>query len=191
MIKRIFTASSFIIRHFIASVVSIVAPIILISITYFVLFIIAIFTNTSLGSPVALPLSIIFCLVVSITYTTFFLSPSVLLAEIVSRIFKKWQHVAQIPVSVLMLVGLIWLISFLLRSLSVYQNNPILHWADYPQYTLLALLIPLGIYWWIMKIVQICVAAPIAIFTRLKHARKPAVVKSAPETYNLTEDKYI
>lgn len=151
--------------------VSIIVPIVTLLITYIVLFVIAIFTNSGLGSPIALPLWFVFVFLVSALYTAVLLFPSVLIAETVSRIFGKWQHIAQIPVSSLALVLLVYILSLLVHSYPDYSAIPILNWAEHPFIVVLVLAIPLGIYWWTMKVVQTGIFLPIIFFERL---RKPS-----------------
>jgi hypothetical protein len=155
-----------------ASLVSIAVPVIILLVAYFALFVIAVFTNSGLGSPIALPLWAIFVIVVSILYTAVLLFPSTFIAEIITRSFGKWQHIAQIPLSTLVLLILVYALSVVVRLLPNYLELNFLHWANYPFFAFLVLSIPLGIYWWTMKAVQTGVSIPMVFFRKL---RKPSL----------------
>ncbi len=157
-------------RHFVASVTSVVIPTVLLVVVYFVLLIIAIFTGTGLGSPISLPLWVAFVFVISTIYTAILLFPSALMAEAISSAFGKWQHIAQIPISMLVLVALILAASFTLRLYPDYSEIGFLHLVDNPIVTFIILLIPLGIYWWTMKIVQTGISIPTAFLKSLGEA---------------------
>lgn len=170
MVKKAVSISNFILRHFVASVVSLVAPIVLLVFAYFVLFLIAIFTNSGLGSPIALPLWAILIFAISTIYTAILLFPSVLIAEATAHILGKWQHIIQIPISTLVLAILTYIASLVARLLPNYAETIILHWADNPFVVFLVLAIPLGVYWWTMKAVQIGISFPVVLFKRLRKA---------------------
>jgi hypothetical protein len=169
MVEKAVSISSFLFRHIVAAAVSIVTPVILWVIAYFLLLMIAIITNTTLGGPLSLPFWALFLLIVSIIYTVALLFPSVLIAEIAARSFGKWQHVAQIPISTLILAVLVFIASLIVRQNPSLAANEYLTWANYPWIVFLCLLIPLGIYWWVMKIVQTGTVLPGWLF---KHLRK-------------------
>jgi hypothetical protein len=171
MTKKAVSLSSFVLRHFIASMVSIVAPIVILIIGYFVLVVIAIFSNSGVGSPIALPFWTVFVFVTSILYTAILIFPSVLIAETISHIFGKWQHIAQIPISTLTLAMLIYATVFIVRHYPNYPEIVSLHWADHPFILFLILAIPLGIYWWTMKIAQAGISFPFIFFNRLRKVR--------------------
>ena len=173
MVNKAISASSFVLRHLIASLVSIAVPVIILLIAYFVLYIIAIFTNSGLGSPIALPLWMIFVIVVSVLYTALLLFPSTFIAEIMSRSFGKWQHIAQIPLSTLVLLAFVYALSLMVRILPNYLELNILHWANYPLVVFLILTIPLGIYWWTMKAIQTGVSIPMILFRKLTKSSLP------------------
>lgn len=173
MINKIVFTSSFLFKHLIALTVSVVAPIILWVITYFVLFVIAIFTNSRLGSPVALPLWALIIFLLSVLYTVILLFPSVVLAETIARIFGKWQHIAQIPISTLFLAVLVFVTSSLVRIFFYDSVINFLYWVDYPIIIFLGLTIPLGIYWWSMKIAQTGLLIPKMFFKRLRKTQIP------------------
>lgn len=140
-------------RHLIASLVSVGLPVALVTIAYFVLLVIAILTDTGLGSPVALPLWVLLTLVVSLGYTSLLLFPAVAVAEVVSRAFGKWQHVVQVPLSTVFLA----LFAVLLMAVIGLINQPHLslkQWFNYSVLAFLVMTVPLGIYWWTMKFTQ-------------------------------------
>lgn len=166
MLHTTFIVSKFWLRHFVASVVSITIPIILVFVIYIGLVIVAIVTDSGLGSPVALPLWMLIAFVVSILYTTFLLFPSVWIAEITARCFGKWRFMLEIFFSTLALGLLIFAATFFLNSFikpdgfDFVLNNPV--------YVLFALLIPLGIYWWTAKFVQLGFHLPGIIWRQMQ-----------------------
>jgi hypothetical protein len=166
--KKVFPLSSFVFRHFVASVVSIVTPVIVWFIAYFVLFLVALFTNSTLGGPIALPGLAVLIFVTSVIYTSIFLFPSVSIAEITSRNLGRWQHIAQIPISTLALFVLIYISSQVARHLPIYNETHLLSWAESPFIVFLILAIPLGLYWWTMKAVQAGLSIPVGLFKRMK-----------------------
>ncbi len=175
MVNKVVSISGFFVRHLVASLVSVVAPVILWGIAYLVLLLIAIFNNTGLGGPLALPFWAVFFLIAGAISTTLLLFPSVLIAETATRHLGKWRHLAQIPVSTLALAGLIHLASQLAHLRPGYSESSFLFWADYPWILFLALAIPLGIYWWTMKAVQTGLFIPAAVFKWLhkEQVQKP------------------
>jgi hypothetical protein len=168
MVKKVARISSFILRHLIASLISVVTPVIILTISYFGLLLIAMITNRDLGGPIALPFWAVFIFIISSIYTGILLFPSVLFSEIISRGFGKWQHLVQIPISTLVLAILTFVIFLLVRSYPKYSEISILHWANYPFVFFLSLLIPLGLYWWTMKIIQAGVSFPFFLSNKIR-----------------------
>lgn len=171
MLKKTVSITNFVLRHSVASVVSITVPVALVIVTYCVLFVIAIITNSDLGSPFSLPLWVVFIFVISVLYTAILLLPSALIAEAIARVFGKWQHVAQIPISTFDLFLLVYALSLMVRQRPDYPDMNILHWANYPLVVFLILTIPLGIYWWTMKFIQAGFTVPVILFRRLRKSR--------------------
>jgi uncharacterized membrane protein YhaH (DUF805 family) len=97
--------------------------------------------------------------------------PSAFLAEAIARVFGKWQHIAQIPISILVLLLLVHALSLMARRQPDYSELNILHWANYPLIIFLILTIPLGIYWWTMKFVQAGFTVPFILFRKLRKPR--------------------
>src|SRR4030065_1326007 len=152
--NKVIFVSNFFIRHLIASTVSIAIPVVIVFITYLLLLIIAPFTNSGLGGPIALPFWMITVFIVSTLYTAIFLFPSIFIAKTSARILGKWQHVAQVPISTLALLILVYALSFAAHRYPDYSEMDLLNWANYPLVTFLVMTAPLGLYWWTMKIIQ-------------------------------------
>lgn len=167
MLHTTFTISKFWLRHFVASIVSITFLPILVLLIYVGLVIFAIVTDSGLGGPLALPFWMLAAFVVNILYTTFLLFPSVWLAEIVSRRFGKWQLLAQIPISTISLAIFVFAASLLVNSYANAQNSPF-ELLNYPAYIFAALLIPLGVYWWTAKMVQLGLLLPERVWKRIE-----------------------
>ncbi len=158
---------AFILRHFIASIASIVFPILLVIITYFVLLLIAIIGNMSLGGILALPFWIIVAGIVSLLYTTCLLFPAVFLAELITQRYQLHPILVQIPISVTMLVALVYILAYGFRQLFSDANTQLYHFANCPLYIFLFLCFPLGLYWWTAKIVQMTGRGFIALYKNL------------------------
>ena len=167
--QKLLSALGFLVRHFIASLVSILFPIVLIVITYVILFVVAIIIDSGLGSPIALPLWIIIGILISFLYTTFLLFPSVLLAEVVSGFCGKWHHVVQIPLSILVLFLFILIWRSILENLSINEPLLLVVCFDHPIYFLIVLSIPLGLYWWAMKIAQAASSVPKFLYRKIRN----------------------
>jgi len=145
---------AFFLRHLAASLISIAVPIVLIVVIYFVLFLVAIVGNLPLGSPAVMPLSVLAMFLISLIYTAILLFPSVALSECMSRRLK-WSPFIQIPLSTGVMVGLVYLISVIFQRLPGYERQEWLHFASHPFITCLALCLPLGLYWWSAKAIEL------------------------------------
>jgi|GEM_PF-6688541 hypothetical protein len=166
MLHTTIRVSKFWLRHFIASVVSISIPPLLVFLIYVGLVIFAIVTDSGLGGPLALPFWMLAAFVASILYTAFLLFPSVWLAEIVSRRFGKWQLLAQIPISTITLAVFVFASSLLLNLYANTPNSPLQMLND-PVYIFAALLIPLGVYWWTAKLIELGFILPARMWRRI------------------------
>ncbi|MBI5649420.1 MAG: hypothetical protein HZC40_03070 [Chloroflexi bacterium] len=172
MVEKTVMVTNFFARHFIASLASILFPVILTVVAYFVLLVIAIFTNTGLGSPIALPLWMIIVAIFSTAYTALLLFPVALIAEIVSRVFGKWQHFAQVPISTAILFAVIFTLALIFRRAPNFPNEMATHWIEYTLVTACVFTIPLGMYWWTMKIIQAGISLPFFLLRKINDARK-------------------
>lgn len=167
MLHMTFTLSKFWLRHFVASVVSIAVPVFLVFVIYVGLFIVAIVTNSGPGGPLALPFWMLAAFVVSLLYTACLLFPSVWIAEMISHRFGKWHFVWEIFISTLVLGILIFATSFMLNG--IYNRDGMNLILNNPGYVFVALLIPLGIYWWTAKFVQLGFRLPGYFWSRLQN----------------------
>jgi hypothetical protein len=171
MLTKTVSITSFVLRHFVASIMSITVPAAIWIITYFVLFIIALVTNSGLGGLAALPFWTVVIYVISVLYTAILLFPSAFLAEAIARVFGKWQLVAQIPISISVLFILVHALRLLVHRHPDCSEIEILHWANYPLAVSLILTIPLGIYWWTLKFVQAGFTLPVILYRRLRKSK--------------------
>lgn len=158
---------SFIIRHFFASVVSVAIPVIFVTIVYFALLVVAVISNSGLGSPVALPFWVAVSFLTSIFYTAFLLFPSVVIAETISLPFGKWRHIAQVPISTLVLALLVFALTFIASLTLNHTAFNVRQWVNYSLMAMLVLAVPLGIYWWTMKLVQLVMSLPGTLLKQL------------------------
>jgi hypothetical protein len=152
--KFALAAVGFFIRHLLASLVSVAAPVALVGGIYLVLLVIGIVTNQSLGSPIALPLWILVAAVSSTFSTALYLFPAVWVAEITSRNFGRWRVAAQIPISMIALFVLVQINGWLLKLALDGPMRDTLTSGDGPLIIYLLLLIPLGIYWITARLVE-------------------------------------
>lgn len=152
--NRLGSFSAFFLRRFVASIIAIIVPIIVIAVIYVVLFLMAIIGNLPLGSPVFLPLSVTAIFVISMLYTTLFLFPSVWFSEMVSWRFD-WHPLTQILLSTGTLFVLVHLVLGVLQLLPDYERLWWLYFANHPLVISLALCLPLGLYWWSAKTIEL------------------------------------
>jgi hypothetical protein len=172
MIKYVFSSLSFITRHTFAFSVSVFLPLLLLIITYFVLLLGAILFNKGIGSPVALPFWVLIQLLVCSSYTALFLFPSVALAELVTFRLSKWQHLYQIPLASIVMLFITYLAAFALSFLHLAKPHPLAYFVEYPFRVFLLLSIPLGLYFWSMKLVQAGLYLPAFLYNWLLRFRK-------------------
>lgn len=171
MASRIVVFLRFAVRHFVASIVSVVVPPILVTCIYFVLLGLAIVTNSGLGGPLALPAGLIFSIVASLLYTSFLLFPSVAISEILSNRFGKWKYPGQMLLST---AALALLTGAGVLAWHVTQDSREVDRSKWVSDSLLIfclLLIPLGIYWWVCKIAEAGLAVPGRLLKWMRQVR--------------------
>lgn len=175
-LKRSGPLFGFLLRHFVASIVTIVLPIVIITFIYFILLLVAIIWDFPLGSPVVLPLSILAAFVISLIYTLVFLFPAVWFSELISKRLK-WSRFTQIFLSNVILFALVHLIFGTLQLLPVYENTTWLQFADQPLISSIFLALPLGLYWWSAKAIELSTWGVCSLWRKLfnRNKRDPAV----------------
>ncbi len=136
-VRKFLRGSGFLIRHGIASVLTIAIPCLLWIVVYFACLLWAILWNEPLGGPLALPAGILFFFVTFVIAVTTALFPSVALAEWIGR-KRDWPILAQIPLSITLMAAIAGVFS-------LFSN------VEVALAGFLLLLIPLGIYWWIAQ----------------------------------------
>jgi hypothetical protein len=161
---------SFLMRHVFASVVSIVWPPIAIVIGYVLLLLLALVTHSGMGSPIALPLWAFFALLTSIMATVTLLFPATSIAELITHRMGKSRHLIQIPLSTLILALIIMLLSAVVSLVRKTQNETY-DWLAVATIVFLVLAIPLGVYWWAMKMAQAAVFVILRLVARIFHLR--------------------
>jgi hypothetical protein len=152
--RQVVSLISFFCRHLIASVVSLIAPIILVVITYLLLFVIAIVGNYPLGSPVALPFWILFTGIYSFLVTAFLLFPAVSLSELISTRISRRRLLAQAGIAIVILAVQVLILAWVTR-LTSYLNFSYWERANIFLTIFLILCLHLGLYWWIAKLGEI------------------------------------
>jgi len=135
-------------------------------VAYVVLLVIAAVADSDPGGPLAWPFLMAVAFATSASYTVLLLFPSAVIAEQASHLEGKGRHLAEIPIAALALLLLTYGECLAIRRLPLYSQTADLHWADTPIVVFLGLLIPLGLYWWVMKFVQLGTAIPAALLRR-------------------------
>lgn len=143
---------SFCARHFLALAVTVVAACVFWTVTYFALLLWAVFTDSGIGGPLAYPAGLLFFFVATTAASLTLLLPSTAIAEWFVR-RRGFPFLAQIPVSVVTL-ALLCLVAVGIAS--AIGSQPTLHGVSVGFGVLfLALLVPLGIYWWAAQSVSL------------------------------------
>jgi hypothetical protein len=136
---------SFCARHFLAMAVTVAADCIVWTIAYFALLLWAVFTDGGIGGPLAYPAGLLFSVVAAAAASLILLFPSTALAEWFAR-RRDFPILAQIPVSIVAL-AVLCLVSVSVAS--AVGSQPTLQGVSFGFGVLfLALLVPLGLYWW-------------------------------------------
>ncbi len=164
--------TTFFLRHLFASIISIVAAILVVVIAYFTLLIVAIVTNSGLGGPLSLPFFIAAAGVLSLFYTACLIFPSVALAELISQRIHSHKYLAQALLSTLMLAILIFILAIGFRTIDNFESPTLLELANYPVQIFLVLCLPLGFYWLATKTVQVAMIVIIKLFDKVSHTYK-------------------
>ena len=149
---------SFIVRHLIASFVTVSAAFVLWTLIYFSLFFWAVLFGGGLGSPVTYPIGLLAIASGGTTACLLIFLPSTALAECIAR-RSGFSFVVQIPLAITALAVLCHVFVFALSGAFSTMNFSQLF---------LAALLPFGFYWWIAQ------SGPIvaSIFTRIRSAFK-------------------
>jgi hypothetical protein len=136
---------SFCARHFLALAVTVAAACIVWTVAYFALLVWAMFTDGGIGGPLAYPAGLLFFVVATTAASLLLLFPSTALAEWFAR-RCGFPILAQIPVSV---VALAVLCLVTVSIASAVGSQPTFQGVSIGCGLLfLALLVPLGLYWW-------------------------------------------
>ena len=142
-------------RHFVALVVTVVAACVVSTATYFSLLLWAVFTDSGIGGPLAYPAGLLFFSVATTAASLVLLFPSTALAECFVR-RRGLPILAQIPVSVAAL-AVFCLVAVGIAS--AVGSQPTLHGFSVGFCVLfLALLVPLGLYWWAAQSVPLLIS---------------------------------
>ena len=132
-------------RHVLALGVTVAAACVVWTVTYFALLLWAVVTGGGLGGPLAYPSGLLFFFVATTAAGLVLLFPSTVLAEWLAR-RRGFPVLAQIPASVAVLALLCAIGGSLVAA---WRSQPPLHGVTAGGGVLfLALLVPLGLYWW-------------------------------------------
>jgi hypothetical protein len=163
---RIGSLIALFLRHFIASIISVAALILLVIVAYFILLIIAIVSNTGRGSPIALPLWMVAAGILSLFYTACLLFPSVIIAELIPQRLHSYRLLAEVLISTLILSFLVLALTYGIRQMPDYSSSPLMGLGRHPVKIFLALCLPLGLYFWTAKAVQAITMGIITLWKR-------------------------
>jgi hypothetical protein len=145
VIQRAGRIGSFCARHLLALAVTVAAACVVWTIIYFALLLWAVFTDSGLGGPLAYPAGLLFFFVATTVVSLVLLLPSTAIAEWFAR-RRGLPILAQIPVSIVAL-ALLCLVAGGIAS--AVGSQPTFHGVSVGFGVLfLALLMPLGLYWW-------------------------------------------
>jgi len=143
---------SFCARHLLALSVTIAAACVVWTVAYFALLLWTMLTNGGMGAPLAYPAGLLFFFVATTAASLILLFPSTALAEWFAR-RRGFPILAQIPFS---LVALALLCLVVVSVASAVGSPPTLHGVSVGFGVLfLALLVPLGLYWWAVQSVPL------------------------------------
>ncbi|HVJ45384.1 MAG TPA: hypothetical protein VM511_03290 [Luteolibacter sp.] len=147
--RKFLRGGGFVIRHGIASVVTIVIPCVLWVVVYFVALLWAIIWNEPVGGPLALPFGFLALAVIMSIVVVTTLFPTVALTEWIGK-KRGWPILAQIPISIVMMAVLLTLFY---GGLLLWEGFGMTHvsWITTCLEHFLFSLIPLGMYWWIAQ----------------------------------------
>ena len=140
----------FITKHAVAAAVVIGGLTAFAAVLYFILLLVAIVTNQPLGGPLALPFLVLLGLLAGTVGVLFVLFPVAVLSDICARALQ-WPRLAQIPLSVLLLLVYAMTATGMTVALA---ESPVWVAARAAFIGAVVLLIPLGTYWWAMQSVD-------------------------------------
>ncbi len=144
-------------RHFLAVVVTVVTACGVWTVSYFALLLWATLTDGGVGGPLAYPAGLLFFFVATTAASLGLLLPSTAIAEWFTR-RRDFPILAQIPVSIVTL-ALLCLVAASVAS--AVGSQPTLHGVSVGFGVLfLALLLPLGLYWWAAQSVPLLLSLP-------------------------------
>lgn len=135
-------------RHFLALAVTVAAACLTWTVIYFALLLWAVLTNGGLGGPFAYPAGLLFFFVSTAAAGLVLLFPSTALAEWIAR-RRGFPIFAQIPISAGVLALLCGIVAGIVAA---FGSQPALYGVSAGFGVLfLALLVPLGLYWWVAQ----------------------------------------
>jgi hypothetical protein len=165
--NRINLIVAILIRHLVAPIVSITAAILLVTVVYFALLVVAIASNSGLGGLIALPFWAVAAGILSLFLTACLLFPAVPIAELISQRLRSHQIFTSALISTIALVALVYTLTSGVRLLFNNAKFPLFQFANYPLQIFLALCLPLGLYWWTTKATQASVTGIIGLCKRM------------------------
>jgi hypothetical protein len=136
-VRKFFHAGGFVIRHGIASALTIAIPCLLWIVVYFALLIWAVIWNEPVGGPLGLPFGFFLLGAALLIAVVTILFPAVAIAEWIGR-NRGWNVFFQIPLSIALMAVIHGLWSTLSPGIPASER---FRW----------LLLPLGLYWWISQ----------------------------------------
>ena len=145
---------NFLIRHFVASFLSVITPILLVIVGYIILLIVALITHQGPGGPLTLPFWAIAAGIICLLYTACIVFPAVAVSELISTRLPAHQLLAQIPISMLVLAMLVFGLAYGSSLVLIDTDSPLLQLIRHPLKITIFLCLPLGYYWWIAKTAQ-------------------------------------
>jgi hypothetical protein len=160
-------ALAFLARHFLFVIFAIAAGCAAWTVLYFGLLLIAIFTGTGIGSPLALPTGIILIIGTGMIVGWGVFAPACALGEVFRRM-ANLPRFAAIPV--VFLAGLLSYFGYFafIKNLTTHSMPPVTKVA---LFYLIYLSVPLGVYWWLTE-------GPGALFDTFRNWLRKRRIKS-------------
>lgn len=139
---------SFCARHFLALLITVATACVVWTVTYFALLLWAALTDSGIGGPLAYPAGLLFFFVATTAASLVMLFPATALAEWFAQ-RRGFPILMQIPISVSFLAVLCLVV---IGIASAVGSRPTVHGVSVGFGVLfLALLVPLGLYWWVAQ----------------------------------------
>ncbi len=153
--------------HALASAVLIGGLLALTFVGYFGLLAWAVLAGDGIGGPLAFPVMMILAFVVGFAMTAFVIFPVTVATAVLCELVLKWHRVAQIPIAVALCLAEVLAIALVIALSSGGDVADALAAGGVVGFLLL---VPLGVYWWVLQLVDGLRWAAHALWRRIRRA---------------------